>query len=550
MEKTDIDGSKGAWVETEKGHLVWVGFDEIIITLVPCEDDLPTREHNACVQRMPVSYEQHIVDENLCDGKFRKSKAKGKRQRGFVVRKEIDPLQRIVPWFQACVRWLLDNKVCTRIDCDEPKNVYKKERRNIAAREARAQISAVAKSVLFGGGFDLVVSVGKSSQVLHCYTTEDITTFEGSLRKAIMETTKVKGLVEQQERELNPQVNEAINDDQEWWGNAMMGFMQEDDSNDGEKCDTSPDSEVKDAPTGGKFAHIAQLLRDDLRQNEDETRPVPAISTNSVLPAANPSITRKAGKPAVSPTVSLAAQNQLPDWRRRCPTTAKQRAAPITKGTSTAKTPQTAGQIILRQVQGSQGGSLPSRPKGNPWNLRKDSDELSEAIQAAKAASLEEAKELDPREWEENDPWRPQEAESQGISASASAPPTEAEVAARTASSRDWRPSLPASGPFREPDECRELHGQEDTSDVWRGGRWGEYREAPREEYSGNGWFTHADPWRGYHNWTPAGRGSSSSGWNADSEWGTSTWGERRQKTTSRSKAKGRPDNDASKSYY
>eukprot|EP00931_Biecheleriopsis_adriatica_P010794 TRINITY_DN111851_c0_g1_i1.p1 TRINITY_DN111851_c0_g1~~TRINITY_DN111851_c0_g1_i1.p1 ORF type:complete len:509 (+),score=106.20 TRINITY_DN111851_c0_g1_i1:51-1577(+) len=174
-----------SWYAGQDGEQIWIERDALVFTVVPCAEQLPL-EHLSylAVNTKKAVYQEAVCDDDLGGKSKKKDKSSG-RQRGFIIRAEVEesPLTRVVPWFKAVARKLLDISVVSRVDADDAVNAKKQAKKKnekasqsevpvptLGANECRVETTSRISHFAHGPGYRVEVSEGAIVQRLHMFT--------------------------------------------------------------------------------------------------------------------------------------------------------------------------------------------------------------------------------------------------------------------------------------------------------------------------------------------------------------------------------------------
>mmetsp|Transcript_60386 Transcript_60386/g.127963 ORF Transcript_60386/g.127963 Transcript_60386/m.127963 type:complete len:303 (+) Transcript_60386:108-1016(+) len=297
-----------SWYISLDGRQVWVENNTTVLTVgeAPPEKALPL-EHLAylAATSSKAVYAEHIIEDELGD-KRKKTKEKGGKQRGYVVRVEGDTRTRVMGSIQAAVDYLTEREVISRVDIDDsekPKGRKSKNKDNmgkkkaegeeeeevvilpIATNECRVEIKARVSHFAHGRGFKVHIEEPGTLQRLHLFTPDQEMSakdFHKQLVDAIQKTGGATALT-RMAGDLDPPSKpkdeaQAQEDD---WLESLMG-----------SCMVAPKAKKKepkeDSPTGDADENSEKPKKDEeegtVEVIEDKDKTTTRTRTRAVPP--------------------------------------------------------------------------------------------------------------------------------------------------------------------------------------------------------------------------------------------------------------------------
>eukprot|EP00435_Cladocopium_sp_Y103_P038724 s1042_g10.t1 len=163
-----------SWFRTPDGTQVWVPREEILYTLRPAPKDLSTKELTYLSLGSSKPVFQEIFEDETWDGRKKRHarKAVGK-ERGYLVRVEMDAQARVVSWFKAALQILVRDQVVSKVDPNEAKNVKRRKQRG-QHNECHVETLQRCHHGVCGPGFQVRVSSNEAFQEINLFTNHQV----------------------------------------------------------------------------------------------------------------------------------------------------------------------------------------------------------------------------------------------------------------------------------------------------------------------------------------------------------------------------------------
>lgn len=163
-----------SWFRTPNGNQVWVPREEILYTLRPAPKDLSTKELTYLSLGSSKPVFQEIFEDETWDGRKKRhaGRAIGK-ERGYLVRIEMDAQARVVSWFKAALQILVREQVVSKVDPNEAKNVKRRKQRG-QHNECHVETLQRCHHGVCGPGFQVRVSSCEAFQEINLFTNHQV----------------------------------------------------------------------------------------------------------------------------------------------------------------------------------------------------------------------------------------------------------------------------------------------------------------------------------------------------------------------------------------
>lgn len=164
-----------SWFRTPDGNQVWVPREEILYTFRPAPKDLSTKELTYLSLGSSKPVFQEIFEDETWDGRKRRHarKAVGK-ERGYLVRVEMDAQARVVSWFKAALQILVREQVVSKVDPNEAFRTGQRRKQRGQHNECHVETLRRCHHGVCGPGFQVRVSSSEAFQEINLFTNHQV----------------------------------------------------------------------------------------------------------------------------------------------------------------------------------------------------------------------------------------------------------------------------------------------------------------------------------------------------------------------------------------